>query len=683
MTNSTYQVAPGIGPDTSRSVTRAAQGRSTKRNTQMPIYPVGIDLGTTQSAAAYIDEHGATQMIRNAEDDVVTPSVVLFEGDQVVVGRDALRAREFAADRVAELAKRDMGKSHYRHPIQGQHLPPEVIQSYVLKKLRAETLAAVGPDHQTVVTVPAYFDEPRRKATADAARISGLDVLDIVNEPTAAALAFGERLGYLYPTGAPRDTLTLLVYDLGGGTFDVTVIRLTPGEVITLATDGDAELGGCNWDQRLVGHVVQQFMDRFPVQPEPDQPSRLRLRQTVEEEKHTLSARGKTVIPFEFAGQYFETTVTREEFESMTADLVERTLFTTRQALQAAGLLWNDIDRLLLVGGSTRMPMIREKLSEISRLTPDVNVNPDEAVARGAAIYAQHLLQERGLPSVPVTLRVTDVNAHSLGIEGVNTDTLHVENVVLIPRNTPLPCEIHRTFVTREDGQQSVKIQLLEGESTLPGQCTPLAKAAIRNLPPGLPEGTSIGVCYRFDTNGRLSVRADMSHGGKEVQIELDRVRGLTEGVLDRWRRVVCRDGGFSDFGESIAGLLRQVEEEQEEGAPEPVESTRPSRSEGYSLKPAVPYGAPAASAEALRKEQEKHRRQEQQNSRRSRIKRNRMATLVFVAGHILASVLGLAIGYYLLCWLNPQMNFLELKLPGLVREEPGPFSPFGPATGD
>ena len=673
MTNIAYQVASIAGEEQFHSMEQISGGCSTKRNAKMSIYPVGIDLGTTQSAVAYIDEHGATQMIRNAEDDVVTPSVVLFDGDQIVVGRDAMRAREFSANRIAEMAKRDMGELRYRHPVDGQYIPPEVIQGCILRKLRSEIVATVGPGHQAVVTVPAYFDEPRRKATADAGRISGLDVLDIVNEPTAAALAFGERLGYLHPTGTSRDTLTLLVYDLGGGTFDVTVIRLTPGEITTLATDGDAELGGCNWDLRLVDHVVQKFTDRFPNAPQPDQASRLRLRQSVEREKYTLSARGKTMIPFEFAGQYFETAVTREDFQLMTADLVERTIFTTRQTLNVAGLLWNDIDRLLLVGGSTRMPMIQEKLGEISSMTPDVNVNPEEAVARGAAIYAQHLLQERGITSVSRSLKVTDVNAHSLGIEGVNKDTLRTENVVLIPRNTSLPNEIHRTFVTRKDDQQSVKIQLLEGESTLPAQCIQLAKAAIRNLPPGLPKGTNIDVCYRFDTNGRLSVRANMSGGGKEVQIELDRVRGLTKHVLDRWRKVVCSDGGFDDFGEAITEMLQQVEEVDDTSPPEAEEKEMPEV-KGHSLEPAVPYDAPAASSDALRHEREKqqHRRNEQIHVNH-RAKQKPLAAVVFVVGHILASLLGLAIGYYVLCWLNPEIHFFDWHLPGIGTETPGP----------
>ncbi|MFV1969089.1 MAG: Hsp70 family protein, partial [Pirellulaceae bacterium] len=511
------------------------------------MYPVGIDLGTTFSAAAYIDERGTTQMISSGEGELLTPSVALFEGGQIVIGRDAKRARTTATGHVAETAKRDMGQPRYRHPIHGRFLPPEVIQGYILRKISGDIVAAIGESHQVVITVPAYFDEPRRKATADAGQMSGLAVLDIVNEPTAAALAFGERLGYLDTTGAPRDAQTLLVYDLGGGTFDVTVIRLEPGKFTTLATDGDAELGGYDWDMRLVEHIIQQFQDRHPQCPVPDETSRNNLRYVTEEAKHTLSDRQKTTIPFEFSGHSLDVSISRDEFEAMTADLIERTAFTTRQALMAAGVVWNDIDRLLLVGGSTRMPMIHRMLEELSGKTPDANVNPDEAVARGAAIYAQHLLSLSGIRGVSDGLKITDVNAHSLGIEGVIQDTLRRENVILIPRNTALPAEVHRRFVTKQYDQRSVKIQLLEGESTLPDHCTPLAKAAIRNLPLGLPEGTEVDVCYRFEANGCLSVEARLPGRGKEAKIELERVRGLTDTGVDKWKKIISRDGGFDD----------------------------------------------------------------------------------------------------------------------------------------
>ncbi|MBN1852558.1 MAG: Hsp70 family protein [Pirellulales bacterium] len=650
---------------------------------------VGIDLGTTFSAAAYVDAHGATQMIRNAHGEILTPSVAIFEQDEIIVGHEAWRAGEFSGGRVAETVKRDMGRTHYRHRIHGELIPPEVIQGCILRKLRSDIVNAIGPDFQVVITVPAYFDEPRRKATADAGLMSGLDILDIVNEPTAAALAFGERLGYLDPKGAPRDALTLLVYDLGGGTFDVTVIHLAPGDIRTLATDGDAELGGYNWDERLVEHVLSQFQDRYPQCPKPDNASQLRLRRLAEEAKQTLSARSQTTIVYNHSGHALVLPVTRDEFESMTADLVERTSFTTRQSLRAAGLLWNDINRLLLVGGSTRMPMIRSMLENLSGMTPDIHVNPDEAVARGAAIFARHLLDRQGTGGALPNLKITDVNAHSLGIEGINQKMRRKENVILIPRNTPLPKEIRRNFVTREFNQQSVQVQLLEGESKQPEHCTVLANAAIRHLPPGLKKGTKIEVWYRYESNGRLSVHARVPGIGKEAKIELERIQGLSDETVHQWKKIICRDGGFNEFEEALLELLEAGEDDEEDG--DIPEDPPPSKRE-ISLKPATAHGAPLAASEALKQKlsplegRTASSASAQASSdalQRQRIHadppdngatrtpqtvtgRRPLERTIFVIGYIVSSLLGLAIGYYILCWIRPEANFLHLDLPGI-----------------
>jgi len=307
-------------------------------------------------------------------------------------------------------------------------------------------------------------------------------------------------------------------------------------------------------------------------------------------------------------------------------------------------------------------------LQDISGMAPDVNVNPDEAVARGAAIYAQHILAERGIRGVSSDLKITDVNAHSLGIEGVIEDTLRRENVVLIPRNTPLPCEVHRTFRTKVSSQQSVKIQLLEGESTLPEHCTPLAKAAIRNLPPGLPEGTEVDVCYRFAANGCFSVDARLPGRGKEAKIELERVQGLSDNRVQRWKQLICRDGGFDDFGDAVMGLLEGEETPSETS--EEFDTEKAHDVKDTSLEPAVPYGAPAAASETLKN-------QRQRSSRKRRlVSGSRRRLFIAVSGHIVASVLGLMVGYYILCLIQPQANFLNLELPGLE----APVEPESPA---
>ena len=243
--------------------------------------------------------------------------------------------------------------------------------------------------------MPAYFDEPRRQATADAGQMAGLDVIDIVNEPTAAALAFGEHLGFLGATATPRDAVTLLVYDLGGGTFDVTLIQLKPGDIKTLATDGDVRLGGRDWDTRLVKLFAERFVSEHGIDPRKLPGGEAGLYALAEKSKIALSVRPQTTVRLKFNGRETTFELYRDTFEEITADLLERTAYTTRQVLAAAKIDWKGIDRILLVGGSTRMPMVGRMLEAQSGITPDRSINPDEAVARGAALYAQATIGRR------------------------------------------------------------------------------------------------------------------------------------------------------------------------------------------------------------------------------------------------------------------------------------------------
>ena len=469
--------------------------------------PIGIDLGTTNSAIAWVDGAGRSAMIPNAEGELITPSVVYFSESEVVVGKNARTAITAHPDMVAQWVKRDMGATYYSHPIHGHFLPPEVIQACILRKLKADLVRTVGTETQAVITVPAYFDEMRRKATADAGEMAGLRVLDIVNEPTAAAIAFGEALGYLTALGQERQQLNVMVYDLGGGTFDVTLLRLGAGKVQTLATDGDVQLGGHDWDQRLVDYAAECFMKSHKIDPRQDPATLNRLFLDAMEAKHTLSARSRAVIQINFQNRFLETTVAREQFEEMSADLLERTSYTSRQLLGVAGLEWKDVQRVLLVGGSTRMPMVARMLQTLSGLPPDRTVNPDEAVARGAALYAKHLLAARG-GAGPSTFQVTNVNAHSLGVEGIDTDTLRKRNVVLIPRNTSLPTRHMERFATKSESQRSIVIKVLEGESTQPGECIAIGRTVVRDLPAGLPKGWPIEVTFEYGANSRLTVEA-------------------------------------------------------------------------------------------------------------------------------------------------------------------------------
>ena len=521
--------------------------------------PIGIDLGTSNSAMAWVDEAGRSAMISNAEGEFITPSVVFFSESEVVVGKNARTAITSHPEMVAQWVKRDMGAPYYSHPIRGSYLPPEVIQACILRKLKADLVRSLGPDMQAVITVPAYFDEMRRKATADAGEMAGLRVLDIVNEPTAAALAFGEALGYLSHDGQPRQQLNVLVYDLGGGTFDVTLLRLAAGKVQTLATDGDVQLGGHDWDQQLVDHAAGCFLKAHQLDPRQDPATLNRLYLDAMEAKHTLSARSRAVVQINYQGRFAEIAVTREQFEEMTANLLERTSYTSRQLLGVAGLEWKDVQRVLLVGGSTRMPMVPRMLQALSGIQPDRTVNPDEAVARGAALYAGHLLARRAGGGSRSTFEVTNVNAHSLGVEGIDADTLRKKNVVLIPRNTPLPARYTERFATKSEGQRSIAIKVLEGESLQPGDCIAIGRTVVRELPSGLPKGWPVEVTFEYGANGRLAVEALVPGTHHQARLELVRETGLSNEGLTRWRQPVSEAGGFKAFESAAQDVLQST----------------------------------------------------------------------------------------------------------------------------
>jgi molecular chaperone DnaK len=567
---------------------------------------VGIDLGTTYSAAAWVDDAGHSELIPNAEGDLLTPSVVLFDDTEIIVGKEAKKVSVADGDRVAVCAKRDMGKPVYSKAIAGRYLPPEVIQSYILRKLRRDIVRKIGPDFQVVITVPAYFDEPRRRATYQAGQVAGLNVLDILNEPTAAALAFGEEEGYLTKFGAPKERMRVVIYDLGGGTFDVTLIDMQPGDLKTICTDGDMQLGGHDWDMRLVDMAAEAFIKEFGDDPRQFPSSLQRLLVAAEETKHTLSQRKSGKIFVTHQGRAMEVPVTREKFEDTCADLLDRTRYTTRRLLTAGGLEWKDIARVLLTGGSTRMPMVQRMLKELTGLEPSMSISPDEAVSRGAAIYAQYLLASRGEVGHKPSFDVTNVNAHSLGIQGTDPETGRKRNKILIPRNTPLPAKKSAPCVTKQADQRSVIVEVLEGESLDPKQCSSIGRTVIRDLPPNLPKGWPIDVTYEYAVNGRLNVRAKVRGTDKEVTLELERDESMSQDRLDRWKNVLAADGGLDAFDQAVVEDLEDLKKHAPGGAAM-GQATKPGGSSPnlasqtparpIPVAPQQPASAPAATA--------------------------------------------------------------------------------------
>ena len=498
---------------------------------------VGIDLGTTYSVVAFLDPTGRPQTILNAEGDLTTPSVVLFDRSSVVVGKEAVKAASLEPDCIAEFAKREMGCPTYSKTIHDERFPPEVIQSFILEKLKADAEQRLGPFQKAVITVPAYFNEPRRKAVQDAGHLAGLEVLDIINEPTA--LTFGVQRGFLKRDGTAHSNEKILVYDLGGGTFDVTLMEIRGDTYTTLATAGDVYLGGVDWDRRLVDHLAEAFKAKYRFDLRKHPGACQRLMQAVEDAKQTLTARQETTILFDHSGDAIRLPVARAEFELMTADLLERTRVTVRGVLKDARLQWSDITRVLLVGGSTRMPMVQRMLREESGKELDCSLSAAEAVAHGAAIYAGLLL--RGENALGHAIRVQNVNSHDLGVLGFELATGRPRRKVMIARNTPLPAKRESRFATHRDNQPDVLINIVEGGDDTGQNATHIGTCVVRDLPPGLPKGTPVRVVFAYAANGRLDVYAHLPTVGSTAALTLERTSGLNNRTLDEWQDRLSR----------------------------------------------------------------------------------------------------------------------------------------------
>ena len=486
---------------------------------------------------ARLDERGQPITLVNSEGDRLTPSVVLMEGNDAVVGKEAMKAMSTEADRVAECAKRDMGHRAYHRAIDGKQYPPEVIQAWILNKLRSDAVQQIGPFEKCVVTVPAYFDEIRRKATQDAGYMAGCEVLDIINEPTAAAVAFGFQQGFLNASGSTDQPRRVLVYDLGGGTFDVTLMEIRGSEFLALATDGDVALGGYDWDQRLANIAADAFQKVHNIDLRADAAAAGKLWRECEDAKRTLSARPKAPILAEFRGKTHRIEVSREQFEEATQDLLDRSRFTCVQALRAAGLEWSDLDRVLLVGGSTRMPMVRAMLQQISGKPPDSSVAADEAVAHGAALHAGLLLAKRA--GRPAAFSIRNVNSHSLGVVGIDPETKRRRNGIVIPRNTSLPVSAVRQFKTAKQDQRSILVQIVEGESAAADDCTAIGRCSVADLPPGLPAKSPIDVIFSYHADGRLKVRVHVPHSDRQLDTQIVRENGFSKEHMDAWRQFI------------------------------------------------------------------------------------------------------------------------------------------------
>ncbi|ALA43136.1 molecular chaperone DnaK [Paenibacillus peoriae] len=481
---------------------------------------IGIDLGTTNSCVAVM-EGGEAVVIPNPEGARTTPSVVGFKKDgERTVGETAKRQAITNPDRTIMSIKRHMGTNH-KESIDGKEYSAQEISAMILQKLKSDAEAYLGQTvTQAVITVPAYFNDGQRQATKDAGKIAGLEVLRIVNEPTAAALAYGME---------KSEDQTILVYDLGGGTFDVSILELGDGFFEVKATSGDNKLGGDDFDQVIIDYLVNEFKKDQGIDLSKDKAAVQRLKDSAEKAKKELSGVLTTTISLPFitvadgVPQHLELNLTRAKFEELSEGLVERTLGPTRQAMKDAGMSASDIDKIVLVGGSTRIPAVQEAIKKLTGKEPHKGVNPDEVVALGAAVQAGVLTGD------VKDVVLLDVTPLSLGIEtagGVFTK--------MIDRNTTIPTSKSQVFSTYADNQPSVEIHVLQGEREMAAGNKTLGRFQLGDIPPA-PRGVpQIEVTFDLDANGIVNVSATDKGTGKSQKITITSSSGLSDEEVER-----------------------------------------------------------------------------------------------------------------------------------------------------
>jgi molecular chaperone DnaK (HSP70) len=484
---------------------------------------VGIDLGTTNSVVAHLNQHGRPEVILNRDGSNITPSVIYFGSDPPAVGQEAKEWARIGDDEVASFFKPHMGSPLFTLRFKDRDHSASDLSAIVLRRLKEDAEFRLGQRiDRAVITVPAYFGDAQRKATIAAGEAAGLRVMRIINEPTAAALAYGLQKS----SGAE----TVLIYDLGGGTFDVTVARISDGELSVLATAGDHDLGGKNWDDRIATLLAERFTADTGVDPLDDPLALNEVMLKSEQAKWILSDRSSTRITLQIGSERRSYELSRAEFEGMTFPLMDRTRSLTEEALRESGLAWDKLNGVLLVGGSTRMPMVRDYVSRMSGAAPRTGVNVDEVVALGAAIQAamdEGVYSGESAPkySLGGARRVRDVMSHSLGAVALNAEGTAYINDIVIRRNLTIPAEGLRSYLlaTHSGKNDRLEVYLTQGESTSPLDCAVLGKYVFSGIQPTSDHAT-IDLRISYDENGVVQVKALQRETGRVLPMRVEPV---------------------------------------------------------------------------------------------------------------------------------------------------------------
>ena len=500
----------------------------------MPQPPVGIDLGTTFSGLAVINSAGRPEIVPNSNGQRATASAILFQEDgPIVIGENAVAALRGYPERVARQVKRKMGDLQWGFEVDGRRYTAIQMSGMILRKVKQDAENVVGPIESAVVTVPAYFDEIRRRATIEAAQLAGLDVLRAINEPTAAAIAYASS------GGKPG---LILVYDFGGGTFDATLVRVKSElEVEVIGSDGDRDLGGCDLDRTLAEYYNARLQEAKGVRIKEESGEWYGLENDAERGKRSLSGLPSIKPSVSWEGHTVNFDLRRSEFEEMASDYFLRTQMLVENVLAEANVQPGDVDDVLIVGGSTRIPAVREMLTKKFGRPPLTSLNPDEAIALGAAIQAGAIMQERGMGGMSpqaaermASTRVGDVAPHSFGaiVIGEVGGVERLRNSILIKKNVPLPVTVEETYYTRFDGQEEIDCSVTQGEDPDPEFGIVKGTKTMR-MPAGLPANSPIEVKYSYDLNGCLECIFREPTSGNSVKHSLADLGVVKDEVAD------------------------------------------------------------------------------------------------------------------------------------------------------